>query len=47
MEIKKMIAEILENKKVDEFHIKFWDKVDDEEESEECVVNVDMKKEYF
>lgn len=47
MEIKEMINEILQNKKVDEFHIKYWDKTVDEEGADECIVKIDMEKEFI
>ena len=46
MEIKKMIAEILENKNVEKFHIEFYDTVS-EEYKDICLIKVNMEKEYM
>ena len=46
MEIKKMIAEILENKNVEKFHIEFYDTVS-EDCKDICLIKVNMEKEYM
>lgn len=46
MEIKKMIAEILENKDVEKFHIEFYDTVS-EDCKDICLIKVNMEKEYM
>lgn len=45
MEIVQTIKELIGNKKIDKFHIEFWE--ENEEKDDEHLVKIDMDKEYY
>ena len=45
MEINQMVKELILNKKIDKFHIEFWE--ENEEKDAEHIVKINMEKEYY
>ena len=45
--MKKIIEELLRKHEVDKFHIEYWEKTSEEENADECLVKINMEKQYF